>query len=448
MKDVSYLRIEAYSEHPEVLEMADLVVNSYLAKQERKHPAKYVRPARKLIASIWLRDTDTFRFGTKTEYFSNKKRKQVWMTQPVRTIFLHMKKIGLISERVPFIPPELAFDGIGKSAIYQRTQGFKETLKGLSINDVIPDPDLPRIQLCDAHKFWQEIDEETQNQEWFKVTEETLRRQDELLAEAHISLPDGTPMHPLSCTYVRKFKEHFHLTGRFYAAFTTWKKEKRLSIHFNSVPACSLDLSQLHPTLILRIRCGVEKETGMFTGLNADPYDMPTFKHLDRSIHKTLINACFNAKDLDSAVRALINAYYEWDAEENKYDCTIYNTKKKRVGIKCFPGNKEEALKYIEAFKLKHPQLADALCTGIGLTLQKLDSDFMLNVIRLANLAGIPVLPVHDEIVFPSDKQEHMEMILGKAFSWTFGDAGSFGKLTVKRTKLDEEPTPIFIGLD
>jgi len=448
LKDVSYLRIEAYSEHPEVREMADLIVDSYLSQLKRKNPEKYIRPARKLIASIWLRDTDTFRFGTKTEYFGKKKRKQVWMTQPVRTLFRHMKKIGLISERVPYIPPELAFDGVGKSAIYQRSQSFKETLKDLSINDVIPDPDLPRIQLRNVQNFWEEIDQETQNQEWFQVTEATLKRQDELIAEANVNFPDGTPVHPLSWMYVRKFKELFHLTGRFYAAFTTWKKEKRLSIRFNDVPACSLDLSQLHPTLILRIRHGVEKETGMFTGLNSDPYDMPSFKHLDRSIHKTLINACFNAKDIDSAASALMNAYYEWDAEENEYDCTIYKTKKKRVGIKCFPGNKEEALKYIEAFKLQHPQLADALCTGIGLTLQKLDSDFMLNVIRLANLAEIPVLPVHDEIVFPSDKQEHLEMILGKAFSWTFGDAGSFGQLTVKRTQLDEEPTPIFIGLD
>ena len=33
MLDVSYLRIEAYSEHPEVVDMADLLVESYLSSK-------------------------------------------------------------------------------------------------------------------------------------------------------------------------------------------------------------------------------------------------------------------------------------------------------------------------------------------------------------------------------------------------------------------------------
>ena len=75
MLDVSYLRIEAYSEHPEVVDMADLLVESYLSSKTRKNPKKYVRPARKLIASLWLRDGDLFRFSTKTSHFGTAKRK-------------------------------------------------------------------------------------------------------------------------------------------------------------------------------------------------------------------------------------------------------------------------------------------------------------------------------------------------------------------------------------
>jgi len=91
MKDVSYLRIEAYSEHPEVLEMADILIESYLSTKTRKNPQKYIRPARKLIASLWLRDGEMFRFSTKTSHFGEGKRKQVWMTQPVLTLFNHMR---------------------------------------------------------------------------------------------------------------------------------------------------------------------------------------------------------------------------------------------------------------------------------------------------------------------------------------------------------------------
>lgn len=80
------------------------------------------------------------------------------------------------------------------------------------------------------------------------------------------------------------------------------------------------------------------------------------------------------------------------------------------------------------------------MCSGIGLELQKLDSDYMINVIRIANEIQVPVLPVHDEVVFPETQLEIMKYVLAKAFSWTFGSAGDFGSLKVKITdsSLDE----------
>ena len=437
MKDVSYLRIEAYSEHPEVLEMADMLVESYLSTKTRKNPQKYIRPARKLIASLWLRDGDMFRFSTKTAHFGEGKRKQVWMTQPVLTLFKHMRETGLVNEAVPAIPPEMAQDGIGRSAIYARSQRFREKLNSLQSTDILPDPDLPRIMLRDASNFWVKIDPMIEQSDWFQESIKALVAHSRLLSGAHIRLSDGTPMHPTTWLYIRKFKESFEHTGRLYALFTTWKKEKRLGITFDGIQACSLDLSQLHPTLILRTQHGLEKEYGLFTGLNADPYDMPDFFLLPRAVHKTLINACFNAKSMDSAARALTNAYWHWDAEDNEYDCTIYKGNRKREGHKCFPGNQQEAIKYIESFKFRHPQLADAVCSGVGLKLQKLDSDYMINVIRIANEIQVPVLPVHDEVVFPETQLEIMKYVLAKAFSWTFGDAGNFGSLKVKVTRPD-----------
>ena len=447
MKDVTYLRIEVYSDHPEVREMADMLIDSYLADKKRKSPQKYRYPARKLIASIWLRSSDHFRFGTKTSYFGNKRRKQVWMTHPVRTLFSHMRDIGLINEAIPAIAPEMARDGVGRSAIYARSQRFKETLKSLTESDIVPDPELPRIMLKDESDFWLQIPPETQQEPWYEITEQTLRNHSELLGNSDIRLADGSPMHPITWTYIRKFKQSFDVTGRLYAGFTTFKKEQRLGITFAGRPACSLDLSQLHPTLILRIAHGIERETGLFTGLNKDPYEMPSFSHLDRSIHKTLINALFNSRTLDSAARALNNAYYRWDSTDCEYDCEIYKSKKKRVGHKCFPKNEKEAKQYIKAFKFRHPQLAEYVCTGIGLLLQKFDSDFMLNVTKIATSMGIPVLPVHDEVVFPEHKQTDVEGILKEAFKWTFGDAGCFGILTLKKTVLDKEPSLVWIDL-
>ena len=65
------------------------------------------------------------------------------------------------------------------------------------------------------------------------------------------------------------------------------------------------------------------------------------------------------------------------------------------------------------------------------------NADFMINVIRIANEIQVPVLPVHDEVVFPETQLEIMKYLLAKAFSWTFGNAGKFGSLTVKVTNPD-----------
>ena len=64
--NVSNLRIEAYSEHPEVYTFADWLVEDYLATQQRRRDVEaYKRTSRKLIASLWLRDGDLFKHTTK-----------------------------------------------------------------------------------------------------------------------------------------------------------------------------------------------------------------------------------------------------------------------------------------------------------------------------------------------------------------------------------------------
>jgi len=50
-------------------------------------------------------------------------------------------------------------------------------------------------------------------------------------------------------------------------------------------------------------------------------------------------------------------------------------------------------------------------------------------------------------VVFPEDRQSDVEGILKEAFKWTFNDAGDFGQLTVKASKLGQEATVINVDL-
>ena len=72
----------------------------------------------------------------------------------------------------------------------------------------------------------------------------------------------------------------------------------------------------------------------------------------------------------------------------------------------------------------------------------------MINVIRIANEIQVPVLPVHDEVVFPETQLEIMKYALAKAFSWTFGDAGNFGSLKVKVPNPDRSEDQLDLDLN
>jgi hypothetical protein len=61
-----FLKIESYSNHPEVTKAAEVLVESLMSTmQRRRNTDKYLRDAKKLIASLWLKgDKDLFRFTT------------------------------------------------------------------------------------------------------------------------------------------------------------------------------------------------------------------------------------------------------------------------------------------------------------------------------------------------------------------------------------------------
>ena len=93
-KDVTYLRIEHYSNHPEVKAAADILVEKYAeTKQFVKSRPKWVSSARKLIASLWVRDEDLFRFSTKKDYFSGTNRKQIWLTPKTKLFKLMLSRL-------------------------------------------------------------------------------------------------------------------------------------------------------------------------------------------------------------------------------------------------------------------------------------------------------------------------------------------------------------------
>ena len=170
----------------------------------------------------------------------------------------------------------------------------------------------------------------------------------------------------------------------------------------------------------------------------SDSYDIPAFDHLPRAVHKKCINTLLNAKTEQSAERSLINTHYRYDPVDDDIEVVSYKSKQKRKGSRVFPGKGTEAKRYINSFRMFHPQLAPYICRGVGNALQWLDSEIMLLVMRLGVETGIPVLPVHDEVVFPACYVEEVEYFLIRAVQTVLKDYGSFGKMLMKQSWLED----------
>jgi hypothetical protein len=69
------------------------------------------------------------------------------------------------------------------------------------------------------------------------------------------------------------------------------------------------------------------------------------------------------------------------------------------------------------AMRVMHGPIADQFGTGVGLELQRLDSDIAMDVVKtLACDKGIVVLPVHDSFIVQARHRETLREAMGAAF--------------------------------
>lgn len=425
--DVDFLQIRAYAEHPEVKGAAAVLVETYFADAlRRKDEALLMRDAKKLVASLWLHPSDIFRFTTKTEYFTAKHRKQVWLTPRVLKLFQITRRLGWVNDVAPAIPPHKSSkgDGTGMAAIYARSSTFGALLKSVKTRHIEVNPDLPRIQITiepdDVPHLTKDIvvgvDLSKVNvDEYTRWVADTLEAQWSLLRSFEIKAADGDYL-PLSDIYYHQStRGRMRRGGRIYAPFCTYSKEKRLGITIGGEAVGSLDLSQIHPTLLLAME-GLQSEAEVM-GEDApeDAYSMPAYENLPRSVNKVLINILFNAKSEDAAASAFLNTYSWYHDVTGELKIKTYKGRSKlaRKGRPVLSPNKKiEANRYIEAYKRTHPLFSEIICSNLAGDLQSLDSQIALTVIDLMTQGGLPVLTVHDEFIVRSKDKGFVQIAL------------------------------------
>ena len=408
-KDVTYLRIEHYSNHPEVKAAADILVEKYSeTKQFVKARPKWDSSARKLIASLWVRDEDLFRFSTKKDYFSGVNRKQVWLTPKTLKLFKLMLSLGWIVKVKSEIRPIVSKKKKGGfAAIYQRQDSFKQLLNSLIKSDIQLDEEVPLVTITDENNQYMNLDEKYLQTESYQRTVTILNNHYEILKGSQIKDKKDNPLSNDILRYRRKFKIDMGNGGRFYSPFCVIPKKERLSITINDEPVGSLDFSQLHPTLILLLNKGVGKETNLFA--TGDIYHMPDYLYLPRQAHKKFINTILNAKSKEAAARSIATAEEYHDLIEDTSVFVTYSGKAKRLGNPVWSERPlANATQYVDDFLFRHPDFKDAAYSATWGILQLLDSAIIEYTINKSTEHNIPVLPIHDEVVIPQQYKGHV----------------------------------------
>lgn len=181
----------------------------------------------------------------------------------------------------------------------------------------------------------------------------------------------------------RIFNGSFKDGGRYYGGF--WEnipKGLRDGILIDGEPTIEIDYSQIHPRILYGMVNSSIYEDSTFDAYTIEGWDRNT-------ICKQAFNILINAPTFLSALGAIQNLV----------------------------GEKDEALRLMNAIKGKHPEISSFFHSGAGLKLQNIDAKVATIVMHEMTIKkGITVLPVHDSFIVKEEFKDLLTTVMKNAF--------------------------------
>ena len=215
-----------------------------------------------------------------------------------------------------------------------------------------------------------------------EATNQTLSAYDDFMGTVATTI-GSSPVHPSQLSLTRIFsKGSFKLGGRLYAPIQNYTKQTRKYFYLNGEPTIEIDYSSIHPHMLYH------KERLEFNG--DDPYAIEGF---DRDAVKVAFNIMLN-KEAFGANKPVAKTI------SKVVDCDI---------------DTAEALE--TAIQTLHSPIAHYFNTGIGLTLQRRDSDIALLVINtFVNELSRPIICVHDSFIVSVRDTETLVLAMNDSY--------------------------------
>jgi hypothetical protein len=184
--------------------------------------------------------------------------------------------------------------------------------------------------------------------------------------------------------------------GRFYGGW--WQnlpKDFRPFILINGKRTVELDYSNMHPT-ILYSQVGIPRPKDCYSNI----------------IEPKKIGPNYNPTELRKIIKAAFNAMLN---STRKMEYPPRGLSFSKFGLKW----KEISNAILEA----HQPIADYFYTGVGLKLQRLDSDIAERVLVHFAVNSIPILPLHDSFRLHNGYNAELEEVMSHSFEKVIGIA-------------------------
>ena len=408
MLKTHYLNYRHVSSDPNLIAKAELLATHYRsAKQQlRKNKRDFDTAFNVILTNVEVYQAYEgwcLNIPTDNNLFSGKYKRNATYTTEVRDALQWLIEEGYLEQVAKLTRPKKK----GSDERYWLPFAYKLSLKWLSEIAVTPLSDPSLIRRNPLVEYWllrkteygsrgkkktfAIAPTESQlelNSAMLEATNQTLAAYDDFMATVATTI-GSIPVHPSQLSLTRIFsKGSFELGGRLYAPVQNYTKQTRKYFYLDGEPTIEIDYSSIHPYMLYH------KEGLQYNG--DDPYAIEGF---DRDAVKVAFNVMLNRKGVGanrSAAKTISKAV----------DCDI---------------DTAEALE--AAIQTLHSPIALHFNTGVGLKLQRADSDIALLVVNtFVNELRRPIICVHDSFIVSVRDTESLILAMNDSYTVVHND--------------------------
>lgn len=227
----------------------------------------------------------------------------------------------------------------------------------------------------------------TEEQSWLAARNSSLDRQGVPLRRPELF---GTDLYRVF-NHGNKDDPRFDFGGRLFGGWWMLESEEsRKAITINGLPTIELDYANCHPRMLYHQR-GYDGDGELYTIPEIAAYEADKGLAPDtyRDFIKWLFQVLLNGKGRPASARRPDSIAAPEDLPTRQI---------------------------VSFLKAHHQPIADAFCTGVGLSLMRLESEIALEIVATAMADGWTVLPVHDSFITTIDKRDRLKALMIESY--------------------------------